>query len=249
MVNILLVSHSHQLAEGTAALARQMASSGALEIRVAAGIGDDHSEIGTDAVEILEALNDLTENAEVLVLMDLGSALLSTDMALEMMDEEMRKRVHLSPAPFVEGAIAAAVQANMGASVRDVANEALQSLAAKQQQLSTSVTPEPAPEAEKELEPEAIQATGQTLILRVPNPTGLHARPAALFAKTIRAHDAKVTVTNLDGENTPHKITGLISVMLLSAKQGDSLKIEAEGPQATEVLAAIQALADENFGD
>ena len=58
-----------------------------------------------------------------------------------------------------------------------------------------------------------------------------------------------MTATNLDGENTPHKITGLISVMLLSAKQGDTLKIQAEGPQAAEVLAAIQALADENFGD
>ena len=245
MVNILLVSHSHQLAEGAAALARQMASSEVVKIRVAAGIGEDHTEIGTNAVEILEVLNELIENADVLVLMDLGSALLSTEMALEMMDEDLRARVYLSPAPFVEGAIAAAVQANMGASVDDVNNEALRALEAKQQQLPTSATLEQALEPE----PTSVAHASQTLTFRVPNPTGLHARPAARFAKTIRSHDATVTVTNLDGEKTPHRVTGLISVMLLSAKQGDTLQVEAEGPQAAEVLAAIQSLVDDNFGD
>ena len=68
MVNLLLVSHSYQLAQGTAALVRQMAPSDGVAIRVAAGIGDDHSEIGTNALEILEALQELARSrSEVIV--------------------------------------------------------------------------------------------------------------------------------------------------------------------------------------
>lgn len=245
MVNLLLVSHSNHLAQGTAALARQMASSDAIQIRVAAGIGEDNQEIGTNAVEILEVLNDLTEKGEVLVLMDLGSALLSTQMALDMLDENLRGRVHLSAAPFVEGAIAAAVQANMGASVGDVNRQAERSLEAKRQQLST----DPAPEAQAEPEPTPTAAQALTLTVRIPNPSGLHARPAALFTKIILGHDVKVTAINLDGNKAPQKITGLISVMLLGAKKGDRLEIQAEGPQAAETLAAIQALVEDNFGE
>ena len=246
MVNILLVSHSHQLAEATAALARQMASSDAIQIRVAAGIGEAHEEIGTNAVEILDALNELTEKGDVLVLMDLGSALLSTEMALDMLDETLRDRVHLSAAPFVEGAIAAAVQANIGASVQAVNNEAERALDAKRQQL----TPVSAPE-QPVSEPVQITSASQdhTLAIKIPNPSGLHARPASLFTKIILKHDVKVKVTNLNGSKVPQPITGLISVMMLGAKQGHALEIHAEGPQASETLAAIQKLVDENFGE
>ena len=67
MVNILLVSHSFKLATGTAELLRQMASSDTLKVRVAAGIGDNNEEIGTNAIEIMEALMELTMDGEVLV--------------------------------------------------------------------------------------------------------------------------------------------------------------------------------------
>jgi len=113
MVNILLVSHSYQLASGVAELVRQMAPSDSVKIDVAAGIGDDHQEIGTNAVEIMEKLNALYTPEGTLVLMDLGSAILSAEMALDMLDEEVKTQVRLCPAPFVEGAIAAGVQANM----------------------------------------------------------------------------------------------------------------------------------------
>ena len=59
MVNILLVSHSYKLASGVAELVRQMAPSDSVQIDVAAGIGEDHQEIGTNAVEIMEKLNAL----------------------------------------------------------------------------------------------------------------------------------------------------------------------------------------------
>lgn len=256
MVNLLLVSHSYQLAQGTAALVRQMAPSDGVAIRVAAGIGDDHSEIGTNALEILEALQELASPDGVLVLMDLGSALLSTEMALDMLDEDLRARVRLSPAPFVEGAIAAGVQANLGATLDSVSAEALRALEAKQQQIAPAPSSAanaqqagPKPEAAAPSASQAETAGAQTLHVRVPNPAGLHARPAALFTRTVASFDAKVRVQNLTSGKEAVAITGLISVMLLGAQQGHDLLISAEGPQAEQVISAIKDLFDHNLGE
>ena len=145
MVNILLVSHSYQLASGVAELVRQMAPSDSVKIDVAAGIGDDHQEIGTNAVEIMEKLNALYTPEGTLVLMDLGSAILSAEMAVDMLDEEVKTQVRLCPAPFVEGAIAAGVQANMGSDLDSVYREAMSALLAKQQQLQPEASQEDQP--------------------------------------------------------------------------------------------------------
>ena len=91
MVNILLVSHSFQLAQGVAELVRQMAPSESVKIAVAAGIGENNQDLGTNAAEIMEKLIELQSPAGILVLMDLGSALLSTDMALEMLRKTRRQ--------------------------------------------------------------------------------------------------------------------------------------------------------------
>lgn len=246
MVNILLVSHSHQLAKGVAELVRQMAPSDTVKIAVAAGIGDNNEELGTNAAEIMEKLIELQSPEGILVLMDLGSALLSTDMALEMLEDDQKANIRMCPAPFVEGAIAAGVQANMGADLEAVYREAMSALLAKQEQIAPgsaaqvlSAAPTPAAEAEEQSEFTVV----------VSNASGLHARPAAVFAKTISAYDAKVTVTNLSENKGPLHINGLIAVMLLGAKKGDTLKVQAEGSQKTEVLDALAELFRSNFGE
>jgi phosphotransferase system HPr (HPr) family protein len=83
----------------------------------------------------------------------------------------------------------------------------------------------------------------------VPNPAGLHARPAALFTRTVASFDAKVRVQNLTSGKEAVAITGLISVMLLGAQQGHDLLISAEGPQAEQVISAIKDLFDHNLGE
>jgi phosphocarrier protein FPr len=90
-------------------LLRQVASAD-VPIAVAAGIGEDRTEFGTDAVEIMEAIQAVYSEAGVLVLMDLGSAVLSANMALELLPPEMSDKIRFCGAPLVEGAIAAAVQ-------------------------------------------------------------------------------------------------------------------------------------------
>jgi len=246
MVNILLVSHSHQLAQGVAELVRQMAPSDTVKIAVAAGIGDNNEELGTNAAEIMEKLIELQSPEGNLVLMDLGSALLSTDMALEMLEDDQKANIRMCPAPFVEGAIAAGVQANMGANLEAVYREAMSALLAKQEQIAPgSITAAP-PQAPA-LATDAADQSEFSVV--VSNASGLHARPAAVFAKTISSYDAKVTVTNQSENKGPLHINGLIAVMLLAAKKGDTLKIQAEGSQKNEVLAALAELFRNNFGE
>jgi PTS hybrid protein len=133
-VGLVVVSHSRALGDAAVALARQMLPGRELAIVVAAGTPDQG--FGTDATAVAEAVTAADSGDGVVVLMDLGSAVLSAETALEFLDEETRDRVVLSPAPLVEGLVGATVTAAGGAGRDQVAAEALRGLLPKQTQLS-----------------------------------------------------------------------------------------------------------------
>lgn len=110
MVGLVIVSHSEEIAEGTADLVRQMA--GDVEIRPVGG--DPDGGVGTDPERMQKAIEEIATD-EILVFVDIGSAVLSTEAVVEMLDEDLRRRVHLVDAPLVEGAFAAGVMASTGA--------------------------------------------------------------------------------------------------------------------------------------
>ena len=114
MVGIVLVSHSTGIAEGTAELVRHMAG----EVEVAAVGGDTDGSLGTDPERIKRSIEGMGAD-EVIVFMDLGSAVLSAETVLEMLSSEDRVRVRLVDAPFVEGAFAAGVIASTGADAEE----------------------------------------------------------------------------------------------------------------------------------
>jgi phosphoenolpyruvate---glycerone phosphotransferase subunit DhaM len=119
-VGFVLVSHSARLAEGVRELAEQVAQGNVLFVAVG---GAEDGSLGTNALAIAQAIESLSmeEGVEgILVLMDLGSAVLSTETALEQLDEVLRDRVRLADAPFVEGAVAAAVEASLGSGLEAV---------------------------------------------------------------------------------------------------------------------------------
>jgi len=134
MVGLVLVSHSRPLAEAVADLARRAVNS-ELRLTFSGGVGEHRVELGTDAIEIREAISTVYSEDGVLVLMDMGSAILSAETAKELLSPEQQEKVRLTSAPLVEGGIAAAVQAELGASINDVAKAALQSLLPKQDQV------------------------------------------------------------------------------------------------------------------
>lgn len=120
-VGLVIVSHSPKIAEGVVELAEQMAE----EVRVLAAGGTDDGEIGTSATRIADAISAADSGDGVLVLVDLGSAVISTRMAIdELLPDELRGRVRISEGPVVEGAVIGAVQASTGSSLEEVATAA-----------------------------------------------------------------------------------------------------------------------------
>jgi dihydroxyacetone kinase phosphotransfer subunit len=120
-VSLVIVSHSHKLAEGVAELAAQMAH-GQTIIASAGGTAD--GSLGTSAEKVLQALALAKNSDGTLILVDLGSATMAVEIALESLTPEHRALVRVSSAPLVEGAVIAAVEASIGRSLAEVAEAA-----------------------------------------------------------------------------------------------------------------------------
>lgn len=121
MVGIVIVSHSAKIAEGVRDLAAQMAGDGA-KIIPAGGL--ESGEIGTDAVRIMEAIQKADSGDGVVVMVDMGSSILSTETAMAMLPDEMKGRVKIADAPIVEGSMGAAVCASGNAGISEVISAA-----------------------------------------------------------------------------------------------------------------------------
>ena len=116
-VGLVVVSHSAKVAEGVVELAGQMAGG----VRIQPAGGTDDGGIGTDATLIAEAIAAADDGDGVLVLVDLGSAVLSAQLAIdELVEEDTRGRVRIAEAPVVEGAVVAAIQASTGSGLDEV---------------------------------------------------------------------------------------------------------------------------------
>ena len=123
MVGLVLISHSSTIADGLREMVAQVAGA---DVPVGIAGGTEDGRLGTSAPRIAEAIR-LTLDAGAdgtLILLDLGSAALSLELALEEFDEAERARLRVSEAPLVEGAVLAAVQASVGASLDEVADAA-----------------------------------------------------------------------------------------------------------------------------
>src|SRR5208337_2292255 len=233
-------------AESVRELVLQMTAPG-FPIAVAGGVGDNYNDLGTDAVHIADVLQKLSCPDGVLVLMDLGSAVLSAQTALELLDSSGGRPIRLCPAPLVEGAIAAAVQAQAGGSLEEVAREAELGLAAKQQQLQSENAVElPSTEAQN-----LTTTPGETaeLVLTVENQHGLHARPAAALVQAVSRFSSSVEVSNLTSGRGPVPARSLTSLSLLQVRQGDRIKVVVSGSDCQAALQMIRELAAAGFGE
>ncbi len=246
MVGMVIVSHSRALADSLRELVRQVANA-EFPLATAAGVGSDRSEFGTDAVQIMEAIQSVYSPAGVVVLMDLGSAILSAQMALDLLPPEMAAGVHFCGAPIVEGSIAAAVQIGLGSDAETVCKEALQALQPKREQLGL---PEEAPAATTAAAPvEAPLEGSQKVTLVLKNQHGLHARPAARFVQMAASFDANIQVINETSGKGPVQAKSLNSLATLGAVGGDKITILASGREGQKALDALSRLVEEAFGE
>lgn len=237
MIHLILVSHHPDIARGIAALAAQM-SAAPETIHTAAGIDDPDNPVGTDAVRIMQTLLEADNPDGILILVDLGSTILSAQTALDLLDDPaLAARCRISAAPLVEGAISAAVAASSGADLETVAREATQALAAKQAALGESAPASATP---------VVAPSGDSTTITLTNRDGLHARPAARLAAALTPYRARLILTCGDKQADGKSLNQLA---LLQARHGDRLTLHADGDDAAAALQTFRELAATNFGD
>ena len=237
MIHLILVSHHPDIARGIAALAAQM-SAAPETIHTAAGIDDADNPVGTDAVRIMQTLLEADNPDGILILVDLGSAILSAQTALDLLDDPaLAARCRISAAPLVEGAISAAVAASSGADLETVAREATQALAAKQAALGESAPASATP---------VVAPSGDSTTITLTNRDGLHARPAARLAAALAPYHARLVLSCGDKQADGKSLNQLA---LLQAHHGDRLTLHADGDDAAAALQTFRELAAANFGD
>jgi phosphoenolpyruvate---glycerone phosphotransferase subunit DhaM len=210
-VGIVFVSHSTRIAEGVVELAAQMAPSVPL---VAAG-GTDDDGIGTSYEKVLAGIAAADRGQGVLVIGDLGSAILTAETAVDLLDEPPAGGVRVLDVPIVEAGVAAAVAAESGDDLDAV--------------IRAASGEEPEPPAEPPSDGVAEAAVTLT------DPEGLHARPAAQLVRLAAGFEAKVTVNGADAAS-------LLRVIALGLRAGETVTVRATGAQAEAAVDAVVAL-------
>jgi len=255
LVGLVIVSHSRALADSLLKLIRQVAGP-EVPIALAAGVGEDRKEFGTDAVEISEAIQSVYSKDGVLVMMDLGSAILSAELALELLPPEIAaevtERVRLCPGPIVEGCLSAAVQIGLNSDLDAVFKEAFGALQPKLEQLgaTTPAIAEPfAKEDERGKPPEASIPIREFVDLVLENEHGLHARPAARFVRLANQFQASIQVSNLTNGKGPVAANSLNALATLGAVRGHKIRVDATGAETIQALEALGKLVKDNFGE
>lgn len=228
-VGIVVVSHSSKIAEGAVELAAQMAP----DVELVAAGGTDDDRIGTSLEKVLAAVEQSLVDSGgdgVVVLTDLGSAVMTAESAMEFASDP--EAVLLADAPLVEGLVAAAVAAQGGADVEDVRGAA----EAVTFRAGAAVPGEPESAGTGTAEPDASGT------FKLINPLGMHARPAAKIAGGLSGMDVEVTVNGVDGMS-------IMALMALAAGQGSSLHVEARGKDADKAVGYVRKLVEDGFGE
>ncbi|WP_183061678.1 dihydroxyacetone kinase phosphoryl donor subunit DhaM [Motilibacter peucedani] len=223
-VGLVVVSHVAGIADGVAELARQMAP----DVLVLPAGGTDDGGVGTSFDRVLTALEQASADASgVVVTYDLGSALLTTETALELLDDDVRRLVTVVDAPLVEGTLAAAVAAQGRAGVQEVVAAAAG--------LAQGAAPEAGDDAEERT----------TLVLV--NPLGLHARPAAAVARALAGLDARTTLGRPGGPGVDAR--SVLGVVGLALRGGDEVDLRVSGPDAATAVRTVAELVEQGFGE
>lgn len=231
-VRIVVVSHSEKIADGAVELAAQMAP----DVVILAAGGTPDGRIGTSLEKVMSALDKAAGGDGVVVLTDLGSAVMTAESALEFADDPAG--VLLADAPLVEGVVAAAVAAQGGADAQAVKRAAETAYGS-----ALSAGPAPVP-SESTVSEGSVTGAGPDFTgeFELINEAGMHARPAAKIAGGIASLDAEVKVNGVDGAS----MTGL---MTLAAGKGSVLHVEAWGADAERAVNYVGGLVQAGFGE
>ena len=268
-VAIVAVSHSAELAVGVAQLAAQMAP----DVTII-GVGGSDGGLGTSFEAITDALQRADSAAGIVVLYDLGSARLTSESAIEFLDPQLAERIDIVDAPLVEGAIAAAVEAESGADRAAVTAAARSAAGAGPAGAGTAgpagAEGADAAGAETPAATGAEAAEGRTAVpagvagagaeaaaqptapvltrsVQLRNKLGLHARPVAELIRQVASLDAQVRIGRSGKPATD--LRSLLGVVSLALRGGETAELLASGPDASAALDRVEGLIETGFGE
>ncbi|KQW05729.1 hypothetical protein ASC66_12255 [Leifsonia sp. Root4] len=228
-VGLVFVSHSDKIADGLRELAAQMAQNAPM----AAAGGTDDGRIGTSFDKVTAAIAAVDQGVGVVVLCDLGSAILTAETALDFLDDSVREKVRIVDAPLIEGGVAAAVASEVGGTLHTVM-EAAESAGGTTAFSAGSLEPaEPA---------EPAPTSGYSRTVTLINKDGLHARPAADFVKLANTFPARVTVNGTDARS-------LLGIMAMGLVKGTTVVLASEDPVGSDAVDALATLVESGFGE
>jgi PTS hybrid protein len=221
-VGLVVVSHSEKIADGAVELAAQMAP----DVLIVAAGGTDDGRIGTSLEKVMAALERAAGGSGIVVLADLGSAVMTAESAVEFSADP--GSVHLADAPLIEGLVAAAVSAQTGADAGTV-KEAAEAV----------YRPPAHPQGPEHAHQQPPDAQGDFELI---NQAGMHARPAAKIAGSLAGMEAEVTINGADGAS-------MTELMMLGAVRGTVLHVEASGPDAAKAVDYLGGMIKAGFGE
>ena len=250
-VGIVFVSHSEKIATGLVELACQMAPG----VRLIAAGGTEAGGIGTSFEKISQGITEADDGSGVVILCDLGSAILTAETARDFLEEAQQHRIRIVDAPLVEGGVAAAVAAEVGGNLDSVVAAALTALNVTGPASLSARNDAPADEtaADEMAAAQASQHEGATPDESVPssaisrtvilvNKDGLHARPAAEFVNLASTFSVPITVNGTDASS-------LLSIMSLGLTRGSSVQLSSPDPEAGLAINALADLLESGFGE
>jgi len=85
--------------------------------------------------------------------------------------------------------------------------------------------------------------------LTIRNPSGLHARPAALFVKTAAGFSSSVRVANLTRGKGPADAKSILSVLALGVSRDHEIELSADGDDAEAAIAGLTELVESGVGE
>ncbi len=258
MFGIVIVSHSRTLAKSLCELAKKLSGKD-IPVSYAGGVEGKDDAFGTDATDIMDAVEKVYSDEGVIIFADMGSALISSETAIDFIDPDKAENIYISSAPLVEGVLSAAVQCGIGSPLKLSASEAEESLMQKieylnkdDSDLSPSVNSKP--DSNKSSGNEAgntelnssesgssndkniknkisqpVQYKIESGKFIILNKNGLHARPAAKLIKTISESGCSAEVTNLTKNKGPVNGMSMNRLSTLEILSGDEIFIAANG--------------------
>lgn len=228
-VGLVFVSHSDKIADGLRELAGQMAQNAPM----AAAGGTDDGRIGTSFDKVTAAIAAVDQGVGVVLLCDLGSAILTAETALDFLDDSVRERVRIVDAPLIEGGVAAAVASEVGGTLHAVMEAA---------ESAGGTTALSAGSAEIAEQTEPAPPSGYSRTVTLINKDGLHARPAADFVKLANTFPARVTVNGTDARS-------LLGIMAMGLVKGTTVVLASEDPVGSDAVDALATLVESGFGE